>query len=106
MKLTHSNSSSTLDFNSFQTDKESSGVGAGRERWREGERCNLTKRDIQIEKYLWTFISSKAQYNYYIDNQTDKVLLNRCLLVIDLTGLQSVQLTANQVICILDAKKS
>ena len=52
MKLTHSNSSSTLDFNSFQTDKESSGVGAWRERWREGERCNLTKRDIQIEKYL------------------------------------------------------
>ena len=50
MKLTHSNSSSTLDFNLFQTDKESSGVGAGRERSRGGERCNLTKRDIQIEK--------------------------------------------------------
>ena len=51
MKLTHSNSSSTLDFNSFLTDKESSRGGeARRERKGERERFNSTKRDMQIEK--------------------------------------------------------
>ncbi len=45
MKLTHSNSSSTLDFNSFLTDKESS-RGAGGEKEQEKERDLIQPNEI------------------------------------------------------------